>query len=122
LNRERLAFLAAYAVLSTAFCWPLFAQPYAGGTGDWDQHSYYYASFLRSALAGQWPFWNPWSCGGNVLWQNPQVSVISPVYLLAQVVPLALAMKINVLGHYLAGCAGMHTCSRARATCARRRL
>ncbi|HXT68291.1 MAG TPA: hypothetical protein VN700_00940 [Vicinamibacterales bacterium] len=54
------------------------------------------------------PFWNPWYCGGNVLWQNPQVSLISPVYLMALVMPLALAMKINVVIHYVIGCVGMH--------------
>ena len=43
-----------------------------------------------------------------MLWQNPQVSLISPVYVLALVMPLALAMKLNVLGHYLVGLLGMH--------------
>ena len=100
--------MGVYVALSVAFCWPLLAQPYANGTGDWDQHSFYYASVLRSVASGQWPFWNPWYCGGNVLWQNPQVSLISPVYLLAWVMPLALAMKLNVVGHYIVGCLGMH--------------
>ncbi len=63
---------------------------------------------LRNAAYGEWPFWNPWYCGGNVLWQNPQVSLVSPVYLLALMMPLALAMKLNVVGHYLVGCLGMH--------------
>ena len=100
--------VGVYLALSTAFCWPLFARPFANGTGDWDQHLFYYASVLRSAAYGQWPFWNPWYCGGNVLWANPQASLVSPLYLLALVMPLTLAMKLNVLGHYLAGCLGMH--------------
>jgi hypothetical protein len=108
LIRRRLAYLGVYLVLATAFCWPLFAQPSATGTGDWDVHFFYYASVLRNAAFGDLPFWNPWYCGGNALWQNPQVSVISPVYLLALVMPLALAMKLNILGHYIVGCLGMH--------------
>jgi hypothetical protein len=111
-RRDRLAYLGVYVALAAAFCWPLFAQPYATGTGDWDQHLFYYASVLRNAAYGQLPFWNPWYCGGNVLWANPQVSLISPVYLLALVMPLALAMKLNIFGHYLIGCLGMHVLMR----------
>ena len=97
-----------YAALATAFCWPFLVRPFANGTGDWDQHLFYYAAPLRNAAYGAMPFWNPWYCGGNVLWQNPQVSLISPVYLLALVMPLALAMKLNVLAHYIVGFLGMH--------------
>jgi hypothetical protein len=43
-----------------------------------------------------------------VLWQNPQVAVLSPVYLLAAVMPLALAMKLNIVLHYWLGFVGMH--------------
>jgi hypothetical protein len=97
-----------YVALSTAFCWPLFAHPLANGHGDWDQHIFYYAAVLRNAAFGDLPFWNPWYCGGNVLWQNPQASLVSPVYVLALVMPLTLAMKVNVLAHYVIGCLGMH--------------
>ena len=97
-----------YVALSTVFCWPLFAQPLANAHGDWDQHIFYYAAVLKNAAFGDLPFWNPWYCGGNVLWANPQVSLVSPVYLLALVMPLTLAMKVNVLVHYLIGCLGMH--------------
>lgn len=107
-EKARLAYLAAYVALSVWFCWPLFAQPLAGGTGDWDQQTFYYASVFRTLAQGQLPFWNPWYCGGNVLWQNPQVSLISPVYLLALGMPFTLAMKLNVVGHYVAACLGMH--------------
>ena len=106
--RHKFTYLAVYVALCAAFCWPLFADPAAAGSGDWDQHLFYYASVLRNAAFGQWPLWNPWYCGGNVLWANPQVSLVSPVYLLALVMPLALAMKLNIVGHYVLGCVGMH--------------
>ena len=54
------------------------------------------------------PFWNPWYCGGNVLWQNPQIALLSPVYPLTALMPLALAMKVNILLHYWVGFIGMH--------------
>jgi hypothetical protein len=98
-----------YGVMSAAFCAPLFAQPLALGLRDWDQHFFYYSAALKSVIEyGQAPFWNPWYCGGNVLWQNPQVPLVSIVYPLALMMPIQLAMKVNVVLHYWIGFVGMH--------------
>jgi hypothetical protein len=100
--------VAAYGAIIVVFCSPLFGDPLALGVTDWDQHFFYYGSVIRSAAYGQLPFWNPWYCGGNVLWQNPQVALVSPVYILNLVMPLALAMKVNIVLHYGVAFAGMH--------------
>ena len=100
---------ALYALLALWFCWPLFEHPLALGGNDWDQHLFYYGAVLKNLVEyGQAPFWNPWYCGGNVLWQNPQIAILSPVYPLALAMPLQLAMKINIVLHYWIGFAGMH--------------
>jgi len=105
----RPALVALYGIASVAFCSPLFAHPTALGVFDWDQHLFYYGAVLKNVVEyGQMPFWNPWYCGGNVLWQNPQIALLSPVYPLTAVMPLALAMKVNILLHYWAGFIGMH--------------
>ena len=108
--RLRLVALGAmYAALSVVFCWPLFAEPNALGVHDWDQHLFYYGAVLKNVIEyGQAPFWSPWYCGGNVLWQNPQVGLLSPVYPLAMLMPLQLAMKVNIVLHYFVGFTGMH--------------
>lgn len=104
-----LALVTLYGVLSVVFCWPLFDQPHGLGANDWDQHLFYYASFLKNVVEyGQAPFWNPWYCGGNVMWQNPQMAVFSPVYPLTAVTSLQLAMKINIVLHYWISFVGMH--------------
>ncbi len=109
LSRSRLALVALYGVASYAFCSPLFAQPAALGVYDWDQHLFYYGAVLKNVVEyGQMPFWNPWYCGGNVLWQNPQIALLSPAYPLTALMPLALAMKVNILLHYWMGFIGMH--------------
>ncbi len=101
--------VALYGMASYAFCSPLFAQPTGLGVFDWDQHLFYYGAVLKNIVEyGQPPFWNPWYCGGNVLWQNPQVALLSPAYPLAAFMPLALAMKVNILLHYWVGFLGMH--------------
>jgi multisubunit Na+/H+ antiporter MnhC subunit len=100
---------ALYALFALYFCWPLFDQPQALGSNDWDQHLFYYGVVLKNVVEyGQLPFWNPWYCGGNVMWQNPQVALLSPVYPLALLMPLQLAMKVNIVLHYWIGFIGMH--------------
>jgi hypothetical protein len=107
-SRDRAAF-ALYAVLATFFCWPLFEQPLGLGVNDWDQHLFYYGVVLKNVVEyGQMPFWNPWYCGGNVMWQNPQIAILSPVYPLSLLMPLQLAMKINIVLHHWIGFIGMH--------------
>ncbi len=100
---------ALYAVFALFFCSPLFEQPLGLGANDWDQHLFYYGAVLKNIVEyGQAPFWNPWYCGGNVLWQNPQIALLSPVYPLTAIMPLQLAMKVNIVLHYWIGFAGMH--------------
>ncbi len=87
----------------------MFEQPLGLGANDWDQHLFYYGAVLKNIVEyGQAPFWNPWYCGGNVLWQNPQIALLSPVYPLTAIMPLQLAMKVNIVLHYWIGFAGMH--------------
>jgi hypothetical protein len=106
---RRLTLIALYGVLSAAFCAPLFDLPQGLGTNDWDQHLFYYGVVLKNVVEyGQMPFWNPWYCGGNVMWQNPQVAILSPVYPLTALMSLQLAMKVNIFLHYWIGFIGMH--------------
>src|SRR5437867_3367719 len=107
--RRALSVSALYGLLSILFCLPLFVRPLGLGIADWDRHLFYYAEVLKNVVEyGQPPFWSPWYCGGNVMWQNPQVAIFSPLYLLVTIVPLALAMKVNIVLHYWIGFLGMH--------------
>lgn len=109
-GRRRSALIwGGYAALSLYFTLPLLLSGARLGIGDWDAMLFQHAAVIRSVFEhGQPPFWNPWYCGGHVLWQNPQAPILSPVYLLAPFMPLAVAMKAIVLAHYFAGFAGMH--------------
>ena len=105
---DRYLFIA-YGLLTLYFTAPLLVTGNQLGVEDWDVLLLYHASVIRSVFEyGTLPFWNPWYCGGNVLWQNPQVALLSPVYPLSLVVSLPLAMKLNIVLHYLVGFAGMH--------------
>ena len=103
---------AMYLAISLWFCAPLLSKPLALGRSDWDQHLAYYGQVLKNVVEyGQAPFWNPWFCGGSVMWQNPQVPLLSPAFLLATFVPLQLAMKLNIVMHYWLSFMGMHLLS-----------
>ena len=101
ISRRTVLTLLALAALSCWFCAPLLANISNLGAKDWDQHLFYYASFVKSLRQyGQVPLWNPWYCGGSVLFQNPQIPLISPAYILSVLVPLPVAMKLNIVLHY----------------------
>jgi hypothetical protein len=105
---EGLAF-AGYVGISLYFTYPLLASGAGLGISDWDAILFQHASLIKSVYEyGQMPFWNPWYCGGNVLWQNPQLPLVTPIYLFALALPLAVAMKLNIVVHYLVGFMGMH--------------
>jgi hypothetical protein len=100
---------AIYAALSVYFTWPVLSTGRQLGIEDWDVLLFYHASVFKTVYEyATLPFWNPWYCGGNVLWQNPQVALISPVYPLSFVLSLPVAVKVTILLHYLLGFAGMH--------------
>jgi hypothetical protein len=104
-----MAVCGGYGALSAAFCWRLFVVPNGLGIMDWDEKHFYYGSVLKNAIEyGQLPFWNPWQCGGNVLWQNPEVELLTPAYPLSLFMSLALAIKITIVLHYLVAFIGMH--------------
>jgi len=108
-NRDSKLIYLLYALISVAFCAPLFAHPTGVGTLDWDQHQFYYAQVIKNVVEyAQPPFWSPWYCGGNVMWQNPQTALLSPVYPLTAIAGLPFAMKVNIVLHYFVGFVGMH--------------
>ncbi len=82
LNLQRWIAPLAYVALTLYFTWPVLASGDALGIGDWDALLFQHAAVFRSVYEyGQPPFWNPWYCGGNVLWQNPQAPFLPYFYL-----------------------------------------
>lgn len=79
-----------------------------GGTDDW---RYFAGVWEASRVALQdfreFPSWNPFHCGGIVLFQDPQAPFPGPLFLLTYAwLPAALAMKLWLYLHLLAGALG----------------
>ena len=101
--------LVSYMAASLWFTWPFLASGANLGVDDWDAILFHHAAVLKTVYEyGQLPFWGPWYCGGDVLWQNPQVPLVTSTYAFALVMPVAAAMKVTVLLHYAVGFVGMH--------------
>lgn len=79
-----------------------------GGTDDWR----YFAGVWEAARVAlqdfhEFPSWNPFHCGGIVLFQDPQAPFPGPLFLLTYAwLPAAAAMKLWLYLHLLAGAFG----------------
>ena len=106
------ASLLAWAVVLTTIgivVGPAFHDIRTLGTHDWDQiESHRYLLYKSVHAYGQFPFWNPYGCGGHPSWAGIEsgttiVSPWLPFYLFA---PLAIALKVEIAGTALISAVG----------------
>ncbi len=79
-----------------------------GTTDDWRHFSMLWEA-ARVALADfhQFPSWNPYHCGGLVLYQHPESPFPGPMFLLTYFwLPTAVAMKVWIFAHLICGTLG----------------
>jgi hypothetical protein len=79
-----------------------------GGTDDWRHFALLWET-ARVALREfhQFPSWNPYHCGGIVLFQEPEAPFPGPLFLLTFFwLPTAVGMKAWIFVHLLAGTLG----------------
>ncbi|MFH1811045.1 MAG: hypothetical protein ABIJ09_20055 [Pseudomonadota bacterium] len=62
----------------------------------------------------QFPFWNPYFCGGTMHWANPQSSVLSLWTLIDLVVGAEPGLRLRVAGMLFIAMAGMYAWARSR--------
>ena len=78
------------------------------GRGDWDQMYFYHEVPQKTLLVyHQFPFWNPYYCGGMTLIGNPQNRLFSPAAIINLVAGVVPGLKIDVLFHLMIGALGM---------------
>ncbi len=96
-------------MLATVFCWGLWAHLWEFGIHDWDQHLFYHAVPWRTILEyGQFPFWNPYYCGGNVLFANPQTRFLTPMFVFELIWGPVAGLRLEIWAHLIVGLVGMH--------------
>ncbi len=112
LSGKRVAAFIFFA-LSILFLFPIFSNFGNIGLYDWDQHLFYHGSAsLTIKKFGQFPFWNPFHCGGTPLLANPQSTFLSPFFLLLLLFGDIAGLKLQVLAYCFLGLFGMFLLAR----------
>lgn len=97
-----------FGVITIIFCFPLFGLLSNWGMHDWDQHLMYEGTARESILMyHQFPRWNPWECGGDVLLANPQSSFLSLHFPLTLLFGEVIGTKLAIFLYLFLGMLGM---------------
>ncbi len=83
------------------------------GIQDWDQN-FAWNEFVRTSILKyhQFPFWDPYRCGGTAHFANPQISVLSIQTLFVLVFGTVMGIKIAVFTHGFIGFIGAYLLAR----------
>ncbi len=79
-----------------------------GSHYDWDLYSFYEGAPRKTILEyHQFPLWNPYYCGGNVLLATPETRFLSPAFLLVLFFGAVAGLKLEIVLHVIIGMFGM---------------
>ncbi len=78
------------------------------GPGDWDQHFFYNEVARKTILEfHQFPLWNPYYCGGNVMLANVQSGFLTPFFIPILLFGTVIGIKIQILIYFFTGLWGV---------------
>src|SRR5579883_3201948 len=98
---SRLTAVVAVPAMILLVVSPLLVHPWTLGQHNWDQMNTQREVVVQTILRfHQFPFWDPYTCGGHPAWGSLEsapivVSPWLPAYLVA---PLPIAIRIEILG------------------------
>lgn len=88
---------------------PLLARPWTLGQHNWDQMEMHrYVADKTILDFHQFPFWNPYTCGGHAAWGALEAdpTVVSPWLPAYLALPLPIAMRVEIFGSAIWGAIG----------------
>ncbi len=104
LRKPNLIVVISSAVLALYYAMPLLLKLRWWGVRDWDLFTAIAAIPVGEIVHyGQFPFWNPYMGGGNILFHHPEVAVLTPFFLLYLVFGAVVGLKLQVLICYFLG-------------------
>jgi hypothetical protein len=104
LTKSKLLFPAVSLVLALYYTLPFLLKYDYWGVRDWDLFTTIAAVPVGTIVHyGQFPFWNPYLGGGNILFHHPEVAVLSPFLLLYLIFGPVIGLKLQVLICYFLG-------------------
>lgn len=106
----------AAAAGALAYWRTAFRHIYATGFGDWQQFQHQWeAGYAAVMRYGEVPLWNPYHCGGVMLFGDPQAQLYSPFFLVALATGATIALKLMLWAHAAVGMAGAYFFARREA-------
>src|SRR5262245_35091496 len=90
---------------------PWFKDTSTFGFHDWDAETSFRHLVKVSLLRyHEMPWWNPYACGGSTAWGyiEADTTMVSPWFLPYLVLPMSLALRVEVTGQALIGAVGAY--------------
>lgn len=108
LNRFSYGRIWLFAFTAAFVYWlPAWLPLHKTGFGDWQQFLHQWeAARIAIVRHGEWPLWNPYHCGGVMLWGDPQAQAYSPFFPLALLLGSNIALKLSMTVHMAVGLVG----------------
>ncbi len=104
---------AIFAGITLILAIPILRHIHNWGVRDWDLFTTLHAAAVRSIVQyGQFPFWNPYIGGGNILFAHPEVPVLNPLFGLLLIFGPLIGLKIQLLVIYFIGLSGWYKLAR----------
>ena len=111
--KSKLLLIAVILALGILFSVPIITNLQNWGTHDWDQHFAFHEAARKSIVEyGQFPLWNPWMCGGNLLLANPQSTFLNPAFVFVLLFGTVIGMKLIIIFYLVLGMLGMYLVAR----------
>jgi len=100
-------------IVSLIYYFPILNSGNNLGIQDWDQN-FAWTEYTRVSLLDyhQFPFWNPYKCGGSVQFANPQIPVISFQTIFALLFGTVRGIKYSIFFHGVIGFIGFYLLAR----------
>lgn len=109
----KIAFPLFLTALAFAFIFPVLQDIRNIGVSDWDSHFFYHAAPLRMITEyGQFPLWNPYYCGGNVMLASPESNFLAPPFICVLLFGEVVGVKLIIVFYAVAGVLGMYLLAR----------
>jgi len=97
-----------FFIITIIYCFPIFKNFSYWGQMDWDQFTFWNAVPRHTILDHhQFPLWNPFVNGGNVLLAHPHSPFLSPFYILVLLLGPIAGLKLQIIIHLFLGLLGM---------------
>ena len=105
--------LVIFFIISIIYAFPVIRNISYLGQMDWDQFTFWNAVPRETILRyGQFPLWNPYANGGNVLLAHPDSPFLSPFYIFVLIFGPVIGLKLQIIVHVFIGLYGMFLLAR----------